>query len=270
MAERSGSSTASAIAQNGVFEWAARAGFVASGLVHLSIGYLAAQLALGDHVAEADHTGAFAQIAREPAGRAGLWVVAAAFLAMSGWRVVETFLGRAYDPTSGRALTPFNRLQAFSLAVIYCGFAYSAYGFAAGRGTSSGEQAAGISARLMQSGLGAFALVVAGVVLIIVGGYHVYKGASRQFLDDLIGRTSAAVQHLGMVGYIAKGIVIAGVGGFVIIAVHRSDPSQASGLDAALRELGLQPYGAALVLVAGAGLVVYGVYSFAMARSAKM
>jgi hypothetical protein len=52
----------------------------------------------------------------------------------------------------------------------------------------------------MGSAPGTMALVIAAVVIIAVGGYHVYKGASRKFVDDLKGRTSDAVRRLGVVG----------------------------------------------------------------------
>jgi hypothetical protein len=79
------------------------------------------------------------------------------------------------------------------------------------------------------------------VVIVAVGGYHVYKGASRNFLDDLKGTSSDLVRRLGTVGYIAKGLVIAGAGVLVIVAASRSEPNTATGLDGALKTLGPQP-----------------------------
>ena len=122
----------------------------------------------------------------------------------------------------------------------------------------------------MQTGAGTIALIAVGVIIVAVGGYHIYKGASRNFLDDLKGRSSDLVRRLGMVGYIAKGLVIAGAGVLVIVAVSRSEPNTATGLDGALKTLGAQPYGAALLIAAGIGIITYGLYSFAMARYTKM
>jgi len=36
--------------------------------------------------------------------------------------------------------------------------------------------------------------------VLAVGGYHIYKGASRNFLDDLKGDSSDLVRRLGTVG----------------------------------------------------------------------
>jgi hypothetical protein len=78
------------------------------------------------------------------------------------------------------------------------------------------------------------------------------------------------VRRLGVIGYIAKGLAIAGAGMLVIIAASLSQPDKATGLDGALKTLGAQPYGAILLILAGVGIITYGLYSFAMARYAKM
>ena len=94
-----------------------------------------------------------------------------------------------------------------------------------------------------------------------MGGYHVYKRASRSFVDDLKGKSSDLVRRLGMVGYIAKGLGIAGAGVLAIVAAIRSEPKKATGLDGALKTLGAQPYGVALLIAAGLGIITYGLYT---------
>jgi hypothetical protein len=268
---RPSSSPASQIAQNGVFERVARAGFVVSGLLHLIIGYLAILIALGVDGGTADQSGALAAVAANPGGIVALWVVVVALVAMALWRLVETALGRSTDPKSqGATSEVLDRAKAFALAAVYFAFASSAFGFARGAGKSTGKQNSAMSARLMQTGAGTIALIAGGVIIVAVGGYHVYKGASRNFLDDLKGNSSDLVRRLGMVGYIAKGLVIAGAGVLVVVAAARSEPRTATGLDGALKTLGAQPYGAALLIAAGLGIITYGLYSFAMARYTKM
>ena len=270
MSDHASSSTVAQVAQNSVFERFARAGYVVSGLLHLTIGYLAIRIALGSG-GSADQSGALAAVAAKPGGIIALWVAAVAFLVMGLWRLVETTLGRSTDPKSqGAPSEVLDRAKAFALAVVYFAFAYSTFAFALGAGKSTGAQNSGISARLMQTGAGTIALIAAGLVIVAVGAYHVYKGASRTFLDDLKGTSSDLVRRLGMVGYIAKGLVIAGVGALVIVAASRSEPNTTTGLDGALKTLGAQPYGAALLIAAGLGIITYGLYSFAMARYTKM
>lgn len=256
-------------AQNGVFERFARAGYVMSGLVHLIIGYIAIRIALGGAGGTADQSGALTELATKPGGKPALWVGVVAFSAMALWRLVETALGRSSDPDS-KTVSAFDRLKSFSLAVVYAAFAFSAFGFASGGGKSSGEQNSGISARLMTSTGGKALLIAAALVIIGVGGYHVYKGVSKNFLKDLEGSTSDLVRRMGIVGYIAKGSVIVGVGVVVVIATINSEPDKATGLDGALKTLGAQAYGVALLVIAGIGIITYGLYSFIMARYARM
>ena len=265
------SSTATEIVQNSIFERFARAGYVVSGLLHLTIGYLAIRIAVGSSVGDADQSGALAAVAAQPGGVIALWVATLAFFVMALWRLVETAVGRSTDPKSQRAASEvLDRAKAFALAVVYIALAYSTFGFASGAGKSTGVQNSGISARLMQTGGGTIALIAAGLVIVAVGGYHIYKGVRQSFLDDLKGKSSDLVRRLGTTGYVAKGLAVAGAGILVIVAVIRTDPNQATGIDGALKTLGAQPYGAILLVAAGLGIVTYGLYSFAMARYIKM
>ncbi|NKY27825.1 DUF1206 domain-containing protein [Nocardia gamkensis] len=264
------SSTAGRIAQNGVFARFARAGYVMSGLVHLLIGYIAIRLALGGG-GSADQSGAMAELADKPGGVVTLWIGVVAFVLMALWRLAEAVFGKASEPGSGSLKSEaFDRVKALSLSVVYLAFAITAFRFAQGSGQSSSSQSVGLTARLMQHTAGTVALVVGGLIIIGVGGYHVYKGASRNFLEDLRGTQSAFVRRLGTVGYIAKGLAVAAVGLLVILAATKDDPNKSAGLDGALKTLGAQPFGVALLLIAGLGIITYGLYSFVMARSAKM
>jgi hypothetical protein len=259
------------MAQNGYFEWCARAGYVVSGLLHLIIGYLAIRIALGGGGGAADQSGALAELASKPGGTLALWAAVAAFVVMALWRLVETCLGRSTEPKSQRwSSEVFDRATALSLAVVYFVFAYSTYGFARGAGESSGAQSAGYSARMLSSAAGTAALIAVGLVVLAVGGYHIYEGVSTKFLEDLKGISSDLVRRLGIVGYVAKGLVIAGAGLLVLVAAINAEPERSTGLDGALKELGTQPYGAVLLIIAGVGIISYGFYSFAMARYTKM
>ncbi|MGA5199818.1 DUF1206 domain-containing protein, partial [Streptomyces exfoliatus] len=207
----------------------------------------------------------------KPGGVFALWVGVVAFLAMALWRLAEAALGSSSSPSSDdKKKEFFNRAKALGISLVYFGFAFTAFGFARGSGKSSSGQSAGITARLMENTLGTIALVIGGIAIIAVGVYHVYKGASQNFLDDLKGTPSNFVRRLGTVGYVAKGLAIAAVGVLVLLAVNSSEPGKSSGLDGAFKTLGAQPYGVALLILAGLGIITYGLYCFVMARSTKM
>lgn len=262
--------SAAQVAQNGIFERLARVGFVVNGILHLIVGYLAIRVACGDG-GTADQTGALATLAAKPGGPVALWIATAALLAMGLWRLVECFLGRSCDRESdGSSSDASSRLKALGLAAVYLAFAYSAFGFARGAGRAADQQNSGISARLMATAGGTAALIACGAVIVAVGCYHICKGASRNFVDDLRGKSGDWVRRLGVAGYIGKGIVITLTGGLVIVAACRSEPKKATGLDGALKTLGSQHFGPALLIAAGLGIITYGLYSFVMARSTKM
>ncbi len=248
------------------FEKAARAGYVVTGLLHLLIGYITIRIAFGDG-GSASQSGALSTLAAQPGGRIALWVAVVAFVALALWRIIEAIVGKRTDQDAGSAM---DRFKALALAVVYVVFAWTSYQFAKGSGESDSQQNASMSARLMQNNAGKIALVVVGLVIVGVGAYHVYKGVSKNFLDDLKGHQSKTVERLGVAGYTAKGLALAGAGALLVAAVFTADPSKATGLDGAIKTLGAQPYGQILLIIAGVGIGLYGIYAFVLARSAEM
>lgn len=246
-------------------EWMARAGFVMNGVLHILIGWIAVQIALGSGGGEASNSGALAQIAEAPGGTFMLWAGAVAFVALGIWQAIEAAIGS--EETS-------DRVKAAAKAVIYLALGVTTATFARGGSSSDSSKSSGTTAGLLGSGAGKVVLVVAGLVLIGVGAYHVYKGATKKFLEDLersgAGRVGDAVRITGMAGYVAKGLAIAILGGLVVAAVFTADPEKAGGLDSALRTVGDQPFGKVLLILMGLGIALYGVYSIARAKYARM
>lgn len=256
---------ASDIVQNPWFERLARCGHIVSGVLHLLIGYIAIRIALGKG-GSADQSGAFRELTSKTGGTLVMWVVMVAFLALAVWRLVEGAVGKRSE---SKEVSAMDRIKAFSLAILYFAFAWSAFTFAKGAGKSSSEQNAGLTARAMESGIGKLAIVVVAGVFIGVGGYHCYKGISKKFLKDL--KSPGTVEEtLGTIGYTAKGLALIGIGVLFIAALFTEDPGKATGLDGALKTLREQAFGTILLVVAGFGIAVYGLYSFVMAKSAKM
>lgn len=262
---RSVEGAARSAADHPALEWLARAGFVMSGVVHLLIGWIAVRIAIGSGGGEASNSGALAQIASAPGGRVLLWAGAVAFVALALWQIVEAILGP--EQTS-------DRVKAGAKAVVYLVLGFTTARFAAGGSSSDSQTASGTTAGLLGSGPGRIALVVAGLVVIGVGGYHLYKGATKKFVEDLErtghGQVGRAVIVSGQAGYIAKGAALMILGGLIVAAVVTADPEKAGGLDAALRTVGEQPFGQVLLIVTGVGIALYGVYSFGRAKYARM
>lgn len=236
-----------------------------NGVMHLLIGWIAIRIALGTGGGEASNSGALAQIAEAPGGQAMLWAGAVAFVALGLWQVIELLLGS--DEMTDRA-------KAAAKAVVYLALGVTTARFASGGGGSDSQTASGTTAGLLGSGPGKVAVTVAGLVLIGGGVYHVYKGATKKFVEDLErtggGNVGRAIVIAGQLGYIAKGVALTILGGLVVAAVVTADPEKAGGLDAALRTVGEQPFGQVLLVLTGAGIALYGVYSIGKARYGRM
>ena len=65
------------------------------------------------------------------------------------------------------------------------------------------------------------------------------------------------MRRLGVIGYIAKGLVIAGAGVLVIIAASVLQPDKATGLDGALNTR-RSTLGAILLILTCVGIIIYG------------
>jgi hypothetical protein len=252
------------------FQFAARAGYVVSGVLHILIGYIVLRIGLGS-AGTADQSGALATLADSPGGAVVLWAVAAGLAALGLWRLAEAAVGQhPSERYSHDGSGVGDRINAFALAVLYFAIAYSAVRFAMGSGEGSDQQNAGLSARLMQNGMGKFVLVAVGIVVVVVGGYHVYKGVMRRFFDDLTVNSGRLVTIVGITGFVAKGLVLAGTGILVIVATLTSDPARASGIDGAVKTFGSAPFGKALLIVAALGFGSFGVYSLVRSRYCRL
>lgn len=256
--------TVAAGSTHGAWELGARAGYAASGLVHVLIGVLAAQLALGSPGGGADETGAFTAIAGTPFGGVVLWFSVVAFVALAAWQAAAAL--------SGVAGATADRVKAGAKAGVYLALAATA--FAVVRGASSGSQTGSTTARLLQSTGGRALVGAVGVGVVVVGIYHVHKGLTKKFLQDLqrlpSGTAGRVARTAGVVGYAAKGVALTVVGVLFVTAAATADPQEATGLDGALQALRDAPAGPVLLLLVAAGLVAFGVYCGVRSRFGRL
>jgi hypothetical protein len=247
-------------------EMAARVGYAVSGLLHLLIGWLALQVAWSNSGKSADQSGALASLAGNGLGQVALWVAVLGFFGLALWQVAEAVggsFGEGMDAWAGRG-------KAIAKAVVYLVLGWTTLGFARGKQSSSKQQTVDFTASMLQSTAGRVLVVVIGLVIVGVGVYHVYKGATKGFLRDLAENPGTFATRAGQIGYIAKGIALAIVGLLFVVAGVTRRARTAGGLDTALHTLREQPMGPVLLTVVAIGLVAYGVYSFARARYARV
>ena len=248
----------------------ARIGLGAKALIYLLIGYLALRIAFGRASTEADQRGALDVVAHQTGGAILLWLLAAGLACCAVWLIRCAVLG---VPGEGDGFG--TKAKSAIGALVYAGLAVNAVSIAlhANQKSQAGQQETW-SAKVMAHEGGRFAVGVAGLVVIIVGGVQVYEAVRRKFLDHLdLGGVSAktrrTVEGLGSVGSSARGLVVALAGVLLMIAAVQYDPGKARGLDGALRSLAHTAVGPWLLVLAGLGLIVFGLFGLAEARWQK-
>lgn len=244
-------------------EWGARLGYAVSGLLHLLIGWIALKVAWSSGGGSADQSGALGTLARSPGGPLVLWVAVVGFALLALWQLTDAVTGGSGGEASDRA-------KAAGKMVVYAALAWTALKFASGSSTSSRAQTEDFTATLMQHSGGRLLVGAIGVAVVGVGGYHVYKGWAKRFLQDLQEHPGDWAVQAGRAGYIAKGVALVVVGFLFLVAAVRKAPSKASGLDGGLRTLREAPAGTWLLSLVAVGIAAYGVYCFARARYGRV
>jgi Domain of Unknown Function (DUF1206) len=247
----------------------ARAGLAARGVMYVIIGWLALEIAFGHQQNQADRSGAVRVVASTPLGSVLLWLLFAGFVGMALWRLSEAAYGAA-GPGGRKAST---RLAALARAIFYGFVAYGILKFALGVGgpASSNQQSQDLTATAMKLPAGRLIVVVIGLGFMGWGAAFAYNALRKKFRRKLDAgqmrpATRRAVERLGQVGGIARGVVFATVGVFLVVAAARFQPREAKGLDATLRTFATTPLGPWLLVAVAAGLVIFGVYSFCESR----
>lgn len=260
-------SAASQLQDNRAFQLAARTGFAVNGLLHLLIGGIALGVAFGSG-GEADQGGALSGLASSPGGVFMLWVVAIGLFALGLFQVLEAFLVRGTDKDAW-----VDRAKEGGKAIAYLAIGFSAASFALGGGSDSSGQTQGVTATLLSTPGGVLLVVLVGLGVLGIGAYFIIKGVKKKFLQDITppaGKTGRSITALARIGYIAKGVAISVVGILFCVAALTADPSEATGLDGALKALIELPLGPVIVAVVALGLMAYGVYCFARAKYARL
>ncbi len=244
----------------------ARAGLTARGVIYILIGWVAILVAVGKSSREADQRGALQLLAHQPFGLFLLWLLGIGLAAYALWRLSEAAFGVIGEGTGAGP-----RLKSLIRAVIYAGFAFTAFQvIGGGRKSQSGQQSDWTAQVMRQSG-GRIAVGIIGAIVVIAGLVLVAEGAQRKFLRYLRTRqmspqTRRNVERLGMVGTVARGLVFTLAGALIIDAAVAYKPSRAGGLGRALSTLHNQPFGKVALIAAALGLMIFGVYGLCEAR----
>jgi hypothetical protein len=250
-----------------------RFGFAATGVLYAIVGVLAIKVAAGHGGNPEDQEGALAAVADEPFGMVLLVVLAFGLSAYALWRLVEVVLG----PRNKEGVEHYaERAASVGRAGVYGALSAFAWTIVAGSGGASSSGSEKQQTATVLDWPGGVALVtIGGLVMIGVAAYQGYRAATQGFLDDLeLARMSENEKRtattLGTAGHAARSVVFALIGVFLVKAALEYDPSEAIGVDGALKKLVGQPYGAVLLGLVAAGLFLYGFYCVIEARYRKL
>ena len=254
--------------QSSWMDAAARVGLVAYGVVYLLMGWVAAQVALGDRSEDASPNGALHELASQPFGRVLVWAVAAGLLLLLVWQLMEAAFGHREHEGVHRLR---RRLVSVGKAVVYGALAVTAARVATGSSSSSNKTSRGATAKLMDLPGGQWLVFLVGLGFLVAAVVFVWQGWQEKFAEHLetegkLGYSGAAYLLMGKVGYIAKGVAFALVGGLLCYAGLTHESEKSGGLDQALQEVLKQPFGPYLLFAMALGLACYGLFALAQAR----
>ncbi|HET7648408.1 MAG TPA: DUF1206 domain-containing protein [Gaiellaceae bacterium] len=258
-------------AGRGWYAVVARVGLVAKGISYCLVGALAVKVAVGAGGEATSRAGALETLAHHAFGRVVLAALVGGFAAYALWRFVQAYAEEP-DEDDSAAKAWGKRAGYAGRGLVYCGLAYSALRILLGGEEQSQDARAHHSAAVVLSWpAGTWLVGAAGVVLIGVALWNLYRGVSRKFEDKWrLDKLSPAVRRwgsrAGLAGHVARFVVFGLIGVFVIRAAVDYSPQDAIGLDGALEKLARAPYGPWLLGLTATGLVAYGAFCFVDAR----
>lgn len=270
-------SSAKRVADSTALQALARVGLVAYGIVHVLVAWLALQLVLsGGSDNAASQAGALEKLSQQPGGGVLLWVLTLGFVALALWQAGEALRHVDGLGGSGRGSGEDRRDAVLGVggavvkALVFLGLAFTAGKAATSDASGSGSQQQQTSGVFALPG-GRWLVAIGALVVIGVGCYQVYKAVTKGFLDEVdlsdASRTQReAVEKLGTVGGVAKGVAFVVVGGLLGWAAVTFDPSKAQGLGGAMATILAAPFGRVLLTLVALGFLAYGGYCFLRAR----
>jgi hypothetical protein len=254
------------VAHSDTFEWLARAGLVARGVVYAVVGILAIKLAVGEGGKTTDQQGALHKIASQPFGKVLLVVVAIGLGGYALWRLVRAAIGHGPESSDDAK----ERIGGLVSGIAYGGLCITAVKIligAGGGGSNPDQTAAGV---LGWPG-GQVIVGIVGLIIIGVAIGQAYEGVKRKFLEQSKTETMGAGMRkvyagVGVFGMLARAVVFALIGYFLVKAAIDYNPDKAVGLDGALAALGQSSYGPVLLGIVAAGLIGFAAFSVLEAR----
>lgn len=246
-------------------EAAARAGYVARGVVYLSIGVIGL-LAAFDVAPRAEGAlGAMEAWGRWPAGLVLLWLVGLGLYGFAGWRALQSLLDADRCGTSPKGLA--TRIGQAISGLTYASLAIAVFGLvdAIEDLQEADDQAAtrAVVAQALEAPFGDLAVTAAGLFVLGAG----LGSIARAFFDhfgrglDCRHRAQAWAGGIGRVGYAGRGAALLPAGFLLTRAGLETRAADARGLGGALETLAQAPLGEVILALMALGLLAFGVFA---------
>ena len=251
-----------------------RLGHGVHGVLYAIVGLLAVQAVLGIGGAATDPEGVLVWILEASFGELLLGVMGVSLIAYALWRFVQT----ACD-TEAKGTTPGGLLARAGFAgsgIAHLGLGFSALQLSIGiRGIGDHDAVQEGAAKLLSVPFGQSLVLVVGLVVLGVAIGQAYCAYRAEFRENLmINQIPSALESslvaLGRIGYAARALMFLLVGSFLVLAARDGDSGAARGFGAALASLAELPYGSWLMLIAGMGVLAYGIFELGQARYRRM
>ncbi|WP_108257716.1 DUF1206 domain-containing protein [Mangrovicoccus ximenensis] len=238
-------------------EYVMRAGYAARGVVYLLTGGLALLSAWHGGSGE-DKKGALSSLFGQPFGEVIILAIAAGLFCYGIWRLICGYMDLEDEGSETKGLVARVGQGVSGLANL--GLSFSIARLALGNG-SGGDGKEALTSKLLAMPFGQIIVGAVGLTVIGAGLAYLHKGWSEKYRENL--RWSPILEKLSLpirLGLMARGMVVAIIGGFFIFAAVQSDPDQAGGLSQAFDLLRSQAYGLYLLGFVAFGMLAFGIY----------
>ena len=235
----------------------AKLGYGSRGLMYLMIGGLALMAALGMGGKTTDSKGAIETLLAQPFGRFYLAILIVGLMGYIGWRVFQ-----AIADTDNHGVTPKGiavRAGLLGSAISHALLTFWAIKLILGASSSSGNNLG----RWLSTSEGVVVLSVAGVVLLVIGVAHIYKGWKARFdkYMDVPPAQRFWVIPLCRVGLIARGFAWIILGVLFLQSAILSQKTEIKGIEDVFSLLSGNFVGVWLLSAMAVGLFAFGCYS---------
>lgn len=254
----------------------ARFGMFAKGTVYVILGVLTAMAAFNVGGGQTTgKSGALEFVYGQPFGKFLLAIVALGLLGYVVWRWIQAFKDPEADASDDGKKRAVKRISYFISGLVYGFIAFEAGrmvftgGGSSGGGGSSQKQS--LVAQILEWPAGQW---IIGLIALIFFGkaiYQFYRALSGEFAkkvqdSELDQRVKSTLRKAGMVGYLARGVVISVIGYFFMKAALQSNSEQVEGTKGAFQFISSMTAGPWLLGIVAIGLACYGVFMFVKAR----